>query len=205
MMVKKFNEFIEEGFLSKTINRSKTGEIRLEKKLPSNNINQFKEIDLDLPIVFADKDLVINGKDKFTWEEVEDYKEGIHYLGWRLPTWDEVKKYFLKKKSASSYELQDDFNIKKEYDEYKGDILHIYKLKNQSNQLDIPITTLGQRYWADWSETFDEKLDEDTLKKRDTARAYVFYNPDYVHEKDIIFTTNEEKKNKIKVRLVKDK
>ena len=32
-MIKKFNEFIEEGFLSKTINRSKSGEERLEDSL----------------------------------------------------------------------------------------------------------------------------------------------------------------------------
>ena len=33
MTVKKFNEFIEEGFLSKTINRSKSGEKRNEDKI----------------------------------------------------------------------------------------------------------------------------------------------------------------------------
>ena len=34
-MIKKFNEFIEEGFLSKTISRSKFGKVRLEDKITS--------------------------------------------------------------------------------------------------------------------------------------------------------------------------
>lgn len=42
-MVKKFKEFIEEGFLSKTLNRAKTGELRKEEKSLDNIFNVFKE------------------------------------------------------------------------------------------------------------------------------------------------------------------
>ncbi|MCM1218238.1 MAG: hypothetical protein NC548_27445 [Lachnospiraceae bacterium] len=42
-MVKKFKEFIEEGFLSKTLNRAKTGELRKEESALDIIFNVFKE------------------------------------------------------------------------------------------------------------------------------------------------------------------
>lgn len=51
-MIKKFNEFIEEGFLSKTINRTKTGEERLE------NNNKYKtSLGVDIEVSCSNDDV----------------------------------------------------------------------------------------------------------------------------------------------------
>ena len=94
MIVKKFNEFIEEGFMTRSLNRKKSNDERLGDQLPSN-LKSFKEINLNLPFVFADVDLEINGKDTFTFNEFdENYKNYFLKHGWRLPTYNELKNSF---------------------------------------------------------------------------------------------------------------
>ncbi|MCM1217055.1 MAG: hypothetical protein NC548_21365 [Lachnospiraceae bacterium] len=92
MMVKKFNDFINEGFLSKTINRAKSGGARIEDKLPPNNLKDLKPIDIGLPFLIADDVLWIN-KTKFFSLNDETYSliDKIEKTGWRLPTVDDVK------------------------------------------------------------------------------------------------------------------
>ena len=76
---------IQEGFLSKTINRSKSGEERIEDKIQTN-ISEMKEVDMGNPYLnFADIDLEINGENMFTWEEYLKYKKYIESTEWRLP------------------------------------------------------------------------------------------------------------------------
>lgn len=87
-MVKKFNEFINEGFLSKTVNRAKSGEERIEEKVNSN-LSELEEIDMGVAI-FADKDVIINDKDKFTRSEMESYIPFFEKNGWKVLTIDVV-------------------------------------------------------------------------------------------------------------------
>lgn len=93
MIVKKFKEFINEGFLSKTLNRAKTGVERKEDQLPPNNLKDLKEVDLhpSLPFVFADEDLEFNGSNKLTGDDVYTYIDKIEESGWRLPSRDDMQ------------------------------------------------------------------------------------------------------------------
>ena len=88
-MVKKFNEFIEEGFLSKTINRSKSGEKRLGDKSPIDNyLKNIEWVDLGhREYLFAKLDF----EDRFTTEELLQIKKslpnGIKMLTRSQHTW----------------------------------------------------------------------------------------------------------------------
>ena len=87
-----FKNELNEGLWSKGINRSKTGEERLEDKLNSN-IKNLKEIDLGLPFLIADDDLTIQHIDEFTHSDMERYKEFVESHGWRFPTCEELQDY----------------------------------------------------------------------------------------------------------------
>lgn len=81
---------INEGFLSKTINRSKTGEARIEDRIDSN-ISDLKEVDFGLSFVFADKDLLIDGKCIIKYDIIKEHLNGVFKsTGWRLPNMDEL-------------------------------------------------------------------------------------------------------------------
>ena len=90
MMVLKFEEFINEGLWSKGIERSKTGEERMEEKIISN-IDTLNGIDLGEDFLISDEYLSINGEDRFTLDEYRQYEEFIHSKGWRLPELDDIK------------------------------------------------------------------------------------------------------------------
>lgn len=91
-MILKFDEFINESLWKKGIERSKTGDVRLESKVNSN-IDELKPVDLgsDFPFVFADVDLIIDDKDRFNSNQYEDYKSGLNLQGWRVPTSTDIK------------------------------------------------------------------------------------------------------------------
>ena len=106
-MILKFNDFIEEGFLSKTINRSKSGEERKEDMI-SSNIDQLKPIEIHnkLDIKFADDILIYNNKDVFTEKEMLELQDGFikkyndrpGFDFWYVPHENDIKK-MLKLKS----------------------------------------------------------------------------------------------------------
>ena len=81
---------INEGMWSKTFDRARTGEVRTEEKIDSN-VYTLKEVDLGLPFVFADEDLVIDGKNMHHYKNIKEILPLIKSTGWRLPTYDELK------------------------------------------------------------------------------------------------------------------
>ena len=92
-MVKTFEEYINEGLWKSGIERSRTGIVRKEDELDiPNNVKDLNEIDFcpELPFVFADKDLELNGEKKIPAGNFGEIEEKINKMGWRLPTIDEI-------------------------------------------------------------------------------------------------------------------
>ena len=73
---------IEEGFLSKTLGRAKSGEERIEDRITSN-IDDLEEINLG-DIKIADEDIEINGEEVFTYYDMIKYKPYIEQHGWKI-------------------------------------------------------------------------------------------------------------------------
>lgn len=189
---------INEGLWSKGVHRTKSGYERLEKKVHTN-ISNFKEVDLGFPFVFADINLEINGDEKMTWYDVENYKNQIIREGWRLITWDEVSKYLLENKFG---EVNHDLIIDTKSDLNGTDIYIKSKTTNKILSLYID-NPYGQSYWCDWGKRDSERVDVNELKNARTLRVH---DPKYAYEGVNIFSMENENKNeKIKVRLVKDK
>jgi hypothetical protein len=84
---------------TKLYKRWNKGEDRKEDEFHSN-IDDFKTVDLgkEFPVLFADVDLIVNGNDKFLWDEVILMIEKIKKTDWRLPNYSEMRHMFYKEK-----------------------------------------------------------------------------------------------------------
>ena len=84
---------INEGLWKSGIERSKTGVVRKEDEITTpNNLKELKEVDLDpeLPFVFADKELELDGVTAIQVMKFLEVEDKIEKSGWRLPTCDEL-------------------------------------------------------------------------------------------------------------------
>lgn len=88
-MIKRFDEYIEEGLWKSTVERAKKGLERLEDG--KSNIEKLKAIDLGVDIEFADVDFKMGGKLKFTQKEARELEPYFEKHGWRLPTKEDIK------------------------------------------------------------------------------------------------------------------
>ena len=88
------DETINEGFWKDGIKRAKDNKERLEDI--RTNINKLGTVDINVDVLFADDDLMIDGEYKFDYETFEREYPHIYSKGWRLPTEYEMSKWFNK-------------------------------------------------------------------------------------------------------------
>ena len=95
-MIKKFNEYIEEGLWKSGIERSKTGIVRKEDTITiENNLFELNDVDLGdfLDFVIADKDLRLNDEPRCGVEDFMVWMDKIEKnTGWRLPKTTDLEK-----------------------------------------------------------------------------------------------------------------
>ena len=77
---------INEGFMTRSLNRNKSGEERIESKITSN-IGELNEVDLGV-VKISDEDVEINGEEIFTYYDMIKYKPYIEKLGWKILDFD---------------------------------------------------------------------------------------------------------------------
>ena len=91
--MKKISE-INEGFMTRSLNRHKSGKERLENTphLPTpNNLKDLEPIDIGLDFLIADKPLMIQKEQFFNKiDEMLEYIDEVKKVGWRLPLEKEV-------------------------------------------------------------------------------------------------------------------
>lgn len=133
MLVKKYSEFVGEGFVNKTLKRTRLGDERQEDKI-STNIDQFKEVDLGFDFVFADRNLVINGEEEMTYKELLSYYDYLKTTGWRPITDIELKKSLL-------CQYHGDYNLNYEitYTKYPENSTVVFKRKGFDDTLEMDI------------------------------------------------------------------
>lgn len=128
-MIKKFEEFINEGFWKDGIRRAKNNTERLGDKLMTN-IKNLNTVDLGVDgILFADQDLEIDGEDKFDWESVKKYIPLIEKEGWRIPTLQEIQKWFFDGVDPTNRFNKKDFDITDmmRYEKYNDEPFFVIK------------------------------------------------------------------------------
>lgn len=81
--VKKFEDFVTEGMWGSALKRSNTGEDRREDKFNPD----FVDLGEHTSVYWTTENLVLDGNDTFTWDEIYNYNK----TGWRLPTRKELK------------------------------------------------------------------------------------------------------------------
>lgn len=91
-MIKNFNEFVNEDFTD-LYDRWKKKEVRKEDLFNP----EFVDLGDHTSVYWTTGNLVIDGKDTFTWDEIHDYNNN----GWRLPTRKELKEVKWKESSVS--------------------------------------------------------------------------------------------------------
>jgi len=165
------------------------GKLQRDEDKFVTNIDEMEEVDLgrSFPIIFADRDLIINGQDYFNWFFVESVLEKIKKTGWDLPPYKGFDEMFYK----STYPHRKKDIIIDNWISFEGgtitttetsQVLHF----NSNRQF-------GETYWC--------SPDRD-LSNSDTARCF---NMGDTRFEAIVVTNNEPKEGKCKIRLVKYK
>lgn len=176
-IMKKLSQ-INEGFLSKTINRARTGEDRKEDKIKSN-IEQLEPVDLGLPFLIADKDFeldeeVENQNKKFKWSEVEQLKPMFNKHGWRLPTLKELQKYI--NQSFLDYE---------EVPTKQGAKITIRNIDTHEKLYINPETWFAHLYWCEFEMVWKINIGRNRINSifETTPKMYTFNNIRLVKDK----------------------
>ena len=113
---------INESLWSKGIERSKSGNERIEDRLQNTNLYNLKSIDLGLSLLLSDNYFEIDEKNKFLVEELNELLPEIKKTGWRLMTLDEVKElqeYIGNHNHSKRYIKSDNYNLEYEKDKLK--------------------------------------------------------------------------------------
>lgn len=164
------------------------------------NIKDFEEVDInpDFPVVFADRDLEVNGENGFTWDEVEKMIPEIEKTGWRLLKGhgEVVDLFYWKTQPPKPLEC-----FTQIWNAGKGGAL-INKDTNEALVFDTD-NPYGVNYWCNWSENDLVRIQHGSFKTS-TARGFEVGEPkDYYG--CLIRTNNFRTSDKCRIRLVKDK
>ena len=177
---------INEGFMTRSLNRNKSGEERLGNKL-TTNINELSEVDMgdDYPYVFSDEVLDINGQTTFTFEEISKYRSQFEINGWRLPTYDDIyNQYLYIEKNVVYMELKNTMGGRKR-------IITWTNTKNE-NEFIVPIPSGFVSYVVDYNNDF----------------ALWFFESQFASRFRTLFTDKSDVnmyKHNCQIRLIKDK
>ena len=85
--MRKLSNSLKESRFVDLINKKFTGEIRKEDKI-FGNLQKLEPVDIGTSVLWADKDLCVDDKYLFTFDEVTDMLKDSE---WRLPTVSEVR------------------------------------------------------------------------------------------------------------------
>lgn len=159
------------------------------------NIKDMKEVDLgpEMPVIWADIDLIANGNDYFDWYTVEEMLPQIRKTGWRLPYGPNEMKFIIKTiKKFDKFEAT-----------WKAEAYGMLKNTETNTYVSFPTSNIWiENYWC------EDDYNPENLKNMKNARIFETGGNNY-HEggsKMILFTTNNlEKGREAKIRLVKDK
>lgn len=189
MIIKSFEEFINEGFIGKTLDRYKTGGKRIEDDV-SSNINSLGYVDLGLPFFFADSDLEIEDNDRFNYNEMLEHVEFIKSKGWRVPTKEDIDK------------LLENIKYEMRYDESKKSI--VVTSDKTKEDVYFPITPFSsgkgdENYWL-----YESYEKHEPSKRTFLLGMRVVYD-DHPTNKLRITCPYSQKQNRNKIRLIKDK
>lgn len=181
------NKILFEDFTN-LYKRWNKGKERKEDRFESN-ISEMKQIDLgsNIPVLFSDRDLIIDGNNKFNYNEIENIITKIEKTGWRLPTYEEIQKIFYRSNQPPSprKDLRYDWIPK-----VSGEI---YSLETNETLIFKTDSIFSEQYWCG--------LENDNSKN---ARGFVVGDTkDYFG--CMVRTNNFPKTNHLKIRLIKDK
>ena len=169
---------IDEQLWSKGISRSKNSKTRKE--------DMIYPVDIGCNVLWSDRNLSINGKDEFTFKDIEN----LNLDGWRLPTNMDIED--LKDQCTNVYYI----DIDKTTDTF------ILKFKNDT-ELVFP-QTHEEEYVNMWKNIYLMKKEHMTSPEAD--KLLLFYGETYSGRTYRTVLYGEENDNKPHhVRLVKDK
>ena len=114
---------INEGLWNKGINRNKTGQLRKEFSL--------NPVDIGCNVFWSDKNLVINGKEEFTFKDIEK----LNLDGWRLPTNKDIED--LKSQCTNQYYIDVDEDLDTFILKFKNDTELIFPQTHESEYFNV--------------------------------------------------------------------
>lgn len=132
---------MSKGFWKSGINRAKSNKERLEDKL-NTNIKTLETVDMgsncDINILFADRNLEVDGRTTFTYDEMMSFIPYIKKHGWRIPDADEMHTFFMNSLytiNTRKFEIRDVVKLQ----EYNYEPFFEIKSKDTGNFLHFPL------------------------------------------------------------------
>lgn len=121
------------------------GDFEREEDKFVTNIADMKEIDLgdDFPVVFADRDLVVNGIEYFNFKETVEMYEKIKETGWRMPDYYTFDRMFY----GSTRPWIGKKSIRGSFKQYDG--VKIYSMKTGETLVFNTDKKYGESYWCE--------------------------------------------------------
>ena len=157
-----FEEFVNERLFKSSIDRIKSGEVRLEDSI--GNLHQLKEVNLsdDLSFVFSDAYFILDDEDEMTIDNFYKIYDTVKESGWRLMNKNdltEFQKYIGNHNKSSKYR-------------YTSELSYDFKF----NSLDFKPSPWGQKGFVFAS---SNKKPIITIKDKKTDNEIDFYSGAY--------------------------
>lgn len=178
---------ITEGILNDIAKRDLTGEKKKEDVI--GNIKQIQSVDVGCSVLWADRDLEVDGEYLFTFDEAMDFVKNSE---WRLPTLEEVA------------DLDDNFVL----DYKKGTYLfykskYIIEFEPRGLYYKTAKNIIDKNFYYGWTTTPMMGYPDRVHVFSFDARNFYYTPPDKIDDIDYIVIQN--KMDRLCIRLVKDK
>ena len=167
-VIKTFSEFINESIWSDMQDRS-SGEIVRKEDIRNSNVKDMKPVDLELSVLWADKDLEIDDENEFTIDEIADYTPD----GWRRPTREEADELLHNTKKSICQDL------------FPKTFKRIFTLSKNGVDICFSCKNLKEKaeYWELNKGDMDEYWNTFSLKESGSFVAYSAYQIAKLNEK----------------------
>ena len=195
-MIPDFKTYIGESVWADIHKRSTGSKERKEDEF--GNIKSLKPIDIGLSVIWADRDLIIDGNDYFDFNEIKELTKFLK--GWRLPTLEEVAELDTIKNSYASNDNEFYFEIAGQHLGFPkaGFIRKIYSATSNTGWRSFHADE--NRFYYGWTST---PYDGGSTHILTFDEERIWHTP--VNGKRITDRIIQPNRDKLCVRLVKDK
>ena len=168
-MLKNFEEFIKEGFMTRSLNRDKSGEERKENK-NHTNMDSLNSVDFNISYIRISDDIFeYNGKTEFTKKEFNQIQDDVlkkfndkgDFKYWYAPHEQNIKDYLIMGVRGKKISITEENGVIKFYNRKMKKEVIVNGERFWCNSMNGPkiwvIKKWGKNSWIDIESNIDDK------------------------------------------------